>query len=190
MRNELWKQIDSEFEIKLNLSITMNTKMPTFRNFKQENCFALIFANEFYEKLAEIDGVAKGMNNLPWVKTDLINARATVEMMHIPQENVIELIDCDYETLQNFRKDFCYKTVAPIAKKEEAVFVYAYVAGHGCADVYQYFMLNDSNPKKVLFDLENALRQISQFGKGLCYVFAVYDICRSQAAWIKQLVTA
>ena len=73
------------------------------------------------------------------------------------------------------------------AKKDESVFIYAYIAGHGVADVRQYFLLNSSDPQKALYSIEEQLRLRSLAGHGKCFVFAVYDICRINADKLKQL---
>ena len=49
------------------------------------------------------------------------------------------------------------------------------------ADVRQYFLLNDSDPKKALYNIEEKLRKFSLNGNGKCFVFAVYDVCRIKA---------
>ncbi len=56
--------------------------------------------------------------------------------------------------------------------------VYAYMAGHGCADLQQYFLLNEANLNTAMFPIEFKLRKLSEIGKGNCFVFAIYDICR------------
>lgn len=64
--------------------------------------YAIIYANEHYEKLQTIE---PRMIDLKWTKTDLMNARPTVEMFGIPRENVIELVDCSYDQLMNAHKE-------------------------------------------------------------------------------------
>ena len=49
-------------------------------------------------------------------------------------------------------------------------------------------MLNENEPSKILYNIENMLRQMSTLSNGFCYVFAVYDICRTSAAEIKDLI--
>ena len=68
--------------------------------------------------------------------------------------------------------------------------IYSYATGQGCADVRQYLILNDSNPKKVLYNIEEKLRLKSVNGLGHCYIFAIYDIQRlqSDANKIKALI--
>ena len=56
--------------------------------------YALIYANQFFEKLREID---PQMGDLKWTKNDLMNARPTVDMLGVPRKNVYELIDCSYD---------------------------------------------------------------------------------------------
>ena len=63
--------------------------------------------------------------------------------------------------------------------------IYAYVTGRGCADVRQYLMLNDSNPKQILYNIEEKLRQKSPIGKGKCFIFAAYDVGRLKSDTVK-----
>ena len=76
------------------------------------------------------------------------------------------------------------------ANAGETVMIYSYATGQGCADVRQYLILNDSNPKKVLYNIEEKLRLKSVNGLGHCYIFAIYDIQRlqSDANKIKALI--
>ena len=78
------------------------------------------------------------------------------------------------------------KRVIEHQKKGENVFIYAYLAGHGVADNRQYFLTNSDDPQKALFPIEEKLRNISSAGKGKCFVFAVYDICRVSNAALKR----
>ena len=57
-------------------------------------------------------------------------------MMGIPAENVFEFIDSDYDTIRNFEKKFARNIIVSSVEKGEKVFIYAYVAGHGVADVF------------------------------------------------------
>ena len=66
------------------------------------------------------------------------------------------------------------------------MFIYAYVAGHGVADTRQYFLINTDDPQKALYPIEERLRNISSAGKGKCFVFAVYDICRMSNVALKR----
>ena len=68
------------------------------------------------------------------MKTDLINIRSTIEKMDIPVENVIEHIDCSYEDVLKWRNKFI-RILKPIQQKDEAIFIFAYIAGHGVADI-------------------------------------------------------
>ena len=71
-------------------------------------------------------------------------------------------------------------------KKGETIFIYAYVAGHGCADNQQYFLLNTAEVKDALHPIEMRLRSHSKVGNGNCFVFAIYDICRLSSASLRQ----
>ena len=48
------------------------------------------------------------MDNLPYVKNDLLNTRATAQMMKMSETNIIELIDCNFEKLTKFFEAFSY----------------------------------------------------------------------------------
>ena len=63
----------------------------------------IIICNEFYDKLRKIE---ESLHNLKAVKTDLLSARATLEMMGAKREDVFEFIDTTCEDLQAFRTDF------------------------------------------------------------------------------------
>ena len=59
--------------------------------------YALLYINEKYEELKKLES---GMGNLPWTKNDLVNARATVSMLDIPQDNIFEFIDSEFEDIK------------------------------------------------------------------------------------------
>ena len=61
------------------------------------------------------------------------------------------------------------------------MFIYVYVAGHGCADVRQYLLLNTHEPEKAMYNIEEQLRKKSRVGNGYCFIFAIYDVCRLQS---------
>jgi hypothetical protein len=48
-------------------------------------------------------------------------------------------------------------------------------------------MINSSKLAEALFPIEERLRILSKAGKGTCYVFAIYDICRTKADELKKL---
>ena len=107
-------------------------------------------------------------------------------MLDIKPDNVFEFVDSKFEELKKAEKTM-HNIIRGHAKKKESVFIYAYIAGHGMADVRQYFMLNTSDPTKALYPIEEQLRLRSIAGDGRCYVFTVYDICRIKADKIKKL---
>ena len=59
--------------------------------------YALIYTNDKYDELRKLDPT---MSDLPWTKNDLLNARATVSMMDIPQDNIYEFIDSSFEQIK------------------------------------------------------------------------------------------
>ena len=48
-------------------------------------------------------------------------------------------------------------------------------------------MINSKKLADALFPIEDRLRILSKAGKGSCYVFAIYDICRTKADELKKL---
>ena len=147
----------------------------------------LIYCNDTYDELRKIH---PGMADLKWVKNDLANARATVAMLDVPNENVYEFINSTREEIR-IADQKIQKIIADHCAAGEYVFVYAYFAGHGCSDVRQYFMLNSSDPKQVLYNAEEQVRIKSLVGRNketnkiLCHTFAIYDICRLQSDYEK-----
>jgi hypothetical protein len=51
--------------------------------------FSLILCNEYYGNVP--------MPDLPFVKNDLLNTRATSEMMGVPDENIFELLNNNFD---------------------------------------------------------------------------------------------
>ena len=105
--------------------------------------YALIFANEKYDELRKAD---EGMGDLKWTKDDLMNALATVNMMGIPEKNILKLVDSSKTDLNNIITKLA-KIVKDHAKKKENILIYSYAAGHGVADHQQYYLLNHENLK-------------------------------------------
>ena len=81
------------------------------------------------------------------------------------------------------------KKIKQHQKEGETIMIYAYVAGHGVADNQQYFLLNTDIVKDALYPIELTLRTFSKIGKGKCFVFAVYDICRLSSASLRKKAT-
>ena len=129
------------------------------------------------------------MKNLKWVKNDLVNARSTVAMMNVKSENVYEFVNSTWEEIDAADKELNARLLKYF-NAGDTVFIYAYIAGHGCADVRQFLLLNTSDPKKAMYNIEEKLRKKSLVSNGKCFIFAVYDVCRLQkdADKIKQLL--
>jgi hypothetical protein len=51
-------------------------------------------------------------------------------------------------------------------------------------------MINSKKIADALYPIEAKLRILSKAGKGTCYVFAIYDICRTNADKLKELKEA
>ena len=96
------------------------------------------------------------------------------------------MIDESRDKLDN-RMNEMIKKVEAHTKKKEKVLIFTYLAGHGAADSQQYFILNSENLDEAIYPIEERLRILTKFSKGNCFVFAVYDICRTDATKLKQL---
>ena len=68
------------------------------------------------------------------------------------------------------------------------MFLYFYFAGHGCTDKMQYYVLNEADPVLALYKAEESLRILAERGHGLCYLFAVYDICREDSSFFHDII--
>ena len=58
------------------------------------------------------------------------------------------------------------------------MFFFVYYAGHGCADVKQYFVLNENTASKIFWPAESKLRLLCRKCGSACKIFIVYDCCR------------
>ena len=110
--------------------------------------------------------------------------------MDIPESNISYLIDASREEVDQKFKEITKqieKKQKKMNKDGETSYVFVYCAGHGCADTQQYYMINSSKLTEALFPIEARLRILSKAGKGSCYVFGIYDICRTKADELKKL---
>lgn len=62
-------------------------------------------------------------------------------------------------------------------------FLFVYVAGHGCADQHQYFVVN--HDKQQLVPIEAKLRVIAN--KTQAHIISIYDVCRQEMKDLKNL---
>ena len=60
----------------------------------------------------------------------------------------------------------------------DEVLVFAYYAGHGCADHRQYYLLNENTVERIFWPVQEELRKMGELGGYSVKVVAVYDICR------------
>ena len=63
-----------------------------------------------------------------------------------------------------------------------------YYAGHGCADVKQYFVLNGDTVNKIFWPVEYFLRLLGKKSRGAAKIFVVYDCCREDYGPLRQKV--
>ena len=64
------------------------------------------------------------------------------------------------------------------SKYNREVFLMVYVAGHGCADSRQYFILNEKEIDKIFWPVEDQNRALLRKCSSRCKLFAIYDCCR------------
>ena len=71
----------------------------------------------------------------------------------------------------------------------EEILVFAYTAGHGCADHKQYYLLNEKDVNKIFWPFEDKLRKLGELGGSNVKVVAVYDICREPIEPLKKRIS-
>ena len=85
------------------------------------------------------------MVDLHWVKNGRIINRAQLSMMGFKQENIFEFHDSDLNAIREV-DIMLLNRIRAHASAGEFVFIYAYAAGYSHADIYQYLILNSTNP--------------------------------------------
>ena len=60
----------------------------------------------------------------------------------------------------------------------EETFLFCYVAGHGCADTHQKFVLNETDIEKAFWDIEKELVNLARQCENPLKIIAVFDVCR------------
>ena len=68
------------------------------------------------------------------------------------------------------------------------IFFFVYYAGHGCADVNQYLVLNEKEVEKIFWPIEDNLRRLGKKCGAALKLFAVYDCCREDYTALKDKV--
>ena len=79
------------------------------------------------------------------------------------------------------------KSLEVFSKAKKRTFLFVYVAGHGIADAYQWFVTNA--PTGNQYPLEANLRGYVRMLGNYCTIFATYDMCRSEKELYKDLTT-
>lgn len=73
-------------------------------------------------------------------------------------------------------------------KHVREVFFFVYYAGHGCADVKQYFVLNEKEVNKIFWPAEQKIRLIGKKCGSACKIFVVFDCCREDYVALRNKV--
>ena len=65
-----------------------------------------------------------------------------------------------------------------ISEFDREAYLFIYLAGHGCSDYRQYFLLDEENPDQIFWKAEADSRKLlDRCGKEV-KMFVVYDCCR------------
>ena len=70
----------------------------------------------------------------------------------------------------------------------DEILLFVYVAGHGCADTSQYFVLNEHDIDKAFWNIEEQLMELATRCGNSLKIFVVYDICREPIEVTKKCV--
>ena len=68
------------------------------------------------------------------------------------------------------------------------IFFFVYYAGHGCADVNQYLVLNENKAEKIFWPIEDFLRRLGKKCGSALKLFVIYDCCREDYLALRQKV--
>ena len=147
--------------------------------------YAVILTSEFYDKVRKF----ANMPDIEYVKADQKTNNTIIKSFGIPTDNVFYLENSTKKELDAVKTQIA-KIITKITKKGEGdnMFLYVYFAGHGCSDKEQYFVLNEAEPKDALYKAEANMRMLAERGHGLCYLFAVYDICREDSSFFHDII--
>ena len=150
-------------------------------NFALKECW--IFYEEDYSAIRNLEGCHK-LADLPYTLDDAEKATHAAKCFGIPDENIRKF---NKTTKDDIRSIFMSATArfTGLAKDQKRVFLQVYMAGHGVADMTQYFVLND--PAQPLLPIQKKLRTLVEGCNGHLSVMTWYDICRSDIKYFKGL---
>ena len=83
----------------------------------------------------------------------LYHALKSAEKMKIPLENIFELKDSGYDEIVEAEEEI-RDMIKSYADNDEKVLLYIFAAGHGCFNGTQYIILNEDDPSKILYNIE------------------------------------
>ena len=96
--------------------------------------------------------------------------------MQIQLNNYQKIIYKRYIDAEKQIPDFIAK--GRIYEFDRDAFLFIYIAGHGCADFRQIFLLDEKEPEKIFWKVELDSRKILDRCGKFCKLFAIYDCCR------------
>ena len=65
-----------------------------------------------------------------------------------------------------------------ISDFDKDAFLFIYLAGHGCADYRQYFLLDEQKPNRIFWEAEADSRKLLDRCTKEVKLFVIYDCCR------------
>ena len=84
------------------------------------------------------------------------------------------------------QEDFLKQTDYQQIKDE--IFLFVYFAGHGCADMKQYYVLNEDTEDKCFWKAEANLKQLAEMAGRSLKLFVVFDTCREHIDRPKEII--
>ena len=114
-----------------------------------------------------------------WKRSKITKSKPHFESYFLIQVKLKEYEKIIYQRYIEAEKeepDFLKKGKATNFMRE--VFLFIYLAGHGCADFRQYFLLNEKTIDKIFWKAEYTHRKLLDRVGSECKLFAVYDCCR------------
>ena len=80
--------------------------------------------------------------------------------------------------IENELKQPDFLNCAGYEQLTEETFLFCYVAGHGCADTHQKFILNEIDSKYAIWNIEEELIKLAKLCGQPLKIFVIFDVCR------------
>ena len=84
------------------------------------------------------------------------------------------------------RPDFL--TATDYKQIKDEIFLFVYFAGHGCAEMKQYYILNEDTEDKCFWKAEANLKLLAEMAGKSLKLFVVFDTCRERIEKPRELI--